>query len=126
MDHALSSFNVSGLEKVAFGEALEAAISSVDDFKSKSQKQTGLSTVDTVTLVQASSVLGQSSISDPVQIYACLDISKTDVLKPDGSSVIPPSRQRRVPILVDLAWNVASERLLVSAEQVWDGQDFCG
>lgn len=125
VDRSLSVIDAIGLDAVAAGDALRAAIDSVGEFRSKGQKQSGVSSVDTISLVQASSVLGQGPIDDPIQIYGCLDISKTDVLGPDGASVLPADRQDRFPVVVELIWSQQSKRLLVSSEQVWDGDDFC-
>lgn len=121
VDLALTDYDTSRLEKAATGEALKAAEDSVASFKSKNRRLTGKSSVDKVSIAQS------PSAGNPIemQIYACLDVSATDVVDAAGKSVIDAARQARVPMAVTLSSSSGISELKVVIADVWDGDDFC-
>ena len=121
IDRALTDYDTSGLDKVATGDALAAAKESVAIFKSKNRKLTGRSSIDTLSIAQAPS----PGTPFEMQIYACLDLSGTDVVDATGHSVIETTRQTRVPMAVSLLSSSGPAALLVMIADVWDGDDFC-
>lgn len=121
VDRALATYETGGLASVASGDALATAEESASNYQAAGKKLTGTSEIDSLSLTQG----GVASASgDLIQIYACLDISKTDVVDASGSSVVVEGRQLRYPVVVDLRIG-PDNRLLVDSEQVWDGDDFC-
>lgn len=120
VDHALSTYETTGLNAVAAEGALDAAISSVEAFRAEGKHLVGVSTTRVVELVQGGSGLG---FEDPAQVYACLDISGTDVVNANNESTLSADRVTLVPTLVSL--DLDADRLVVSQVEVWDGDNFC-
>lgn len=108
IDLALSNYDAGSLEKVATGAALEAALESVESFKTSGRRQVGLSAVDSL------------SVSSSFQIHACLDVGDVDVVNVQGESTLQPDRATRFPMVVTF-----SEDLLVMNEEIWLRDDFC-
>ena len=122
VDEALATLEDSAIRAVASGNALAAASESVEQFRSSSYRQTGTSFFDTTSIAQSSeSRTGQVFL----QIYACIDISGTDVIDGEGTSVVSLNRLSRYPVLISLETAASSQRLVVIEEEVWDGQSFC-
>jgi hypothetical protein len=121
VDRALSDYDTGGLDKVATGDALAAAQDSIGVFKTKDRKLVGTSTIDSVSIAQAP----LTGTPVEMQIYACLDVSATDVIDSTGKSVVDPSRRSRLPMVVSLNSKSGNSKLLVSLADVWDGNDFC-
>lgn len=119
VDRSLSTYDQDGLPKVATGDALSAAIKAATDLEKRGQRQTGTSTIDSLSLVAG------GAEDESVQIYACLDVSGTDLVDGSGKSVVPSGRPTRFPVTVNLDWSSEAGVLLVSREEVWDGKDFC-
>ena len=119
LDKAFETFDPAGLREVASGKALSEALESVEGFQRENRRITGQSSSDSATLIQAQP-------DGYVEIYACLDVSKTDVLDESGTSTLSPDRPTRFPMQVALDW--ASDRavLIVSEAEVWGGENFCG
>jgi hypothetical protein len=124
VDRALATYEIEELSRVAQGEALEAAIQSVRDFEAQGHRFVGASSVDSVALISVGGLLTGDRI-EPAEIHACLDISRTDVLGPSGTSVVTDARPARYPVRVLLQSARATSRLLVLSEEVWDGENFC-
>ncbi len=120
VDAALTTYDVSNLDTVADGEALSAALESVKSFEQSGRRQVGESVTRGESLAQADLLTAEL-----VQIYACLDISATDVLDASGSSTVTGSRPETLSVIVSLEWRAGNDVLVVSSEEVWDG-DFCG
>lgn len=125
VDTALKNVADDGLESAAVGVALDVARSSVEEFRTKGIHQTGDSVVYKEQLVTAGSLLTSSASTDPVQIYACLDVSATNVLNAAGESQLELDAVRIFPMVVTLSWQSELSVLLVEEEEVWDAQDFC-
>lgn len=124
LDHAFATYDIADLALVASNPALAAAKGSVEKYRSESRKQLGVSVVDTVSLVDPSSVTGASA-DEPLQIYACLDVSNTDVRDGNDVSILPPGRTQRFPIVASLVWNKIHHSLVVQQEEEWTGANFC-
>ncbi|CAN5229565.1 hypothetical protein BH11ACT4_BH11ACT4_11690 [soil metagenome] len=123
IDASLATYDTARLSEVATGDALKAAESSVESFKSKGQKLVGHSSTDSVRFAQVGGLLGGDK-NEPAQIYGCLDISMTDVVDGSGSSVVPATRATRLSMIISLVLS-QSNTFLVSTAEVWDGDDFC-
>lgn len=117
LDQALTTFETAPLEGVAAGTALKEALESVEGFESEGKVLTGVSTIDTTSLVRAEP-------DGTVYMYACLDVSGTDVVDASGRSTVEAGRPIRFPMEVTLHWGSASGLMVVEAE-VWDGDNFC-
>lgn len=118
LDRALSTLETAGLEAVATDRALSEAIESVDGFKSDGHVLVGASSYDSASLIQA-------GIAGDVDIYACWDISETDVVDESGVSTVLKSRPSIFPMQISLDWLESGSRLIVREAEVWDGESFC-
>jgi hypothetical protein len=121
VDKSLSTADGAELSQVATGQALEAAMESVDKYKSSGRRQVGQSAVKSVDPADLSRLLTAHPISG--QIYGCLDVSRVVVVDASGRDVSVPGRDTIYPTLVTLEWK--RSRLLVGEEKVWDGANFC-
>ena len=124
VDLSLATDSTLDLPGVATGVALKSASDSVESFRAEGKKLVGSSSIDTTSIVHLGELNGGPS-GDPVQIYGCLDISKTDVVNSAGESLVTRMGTVRVAMLVSLVWSRKSETLLVTEAEVWDGNDFC-
>jgi hypothetical protein len=125
VDVSLTKLDASELKLLATGDALTKAVKSVADLKSREEHFAGTSVINRVVLVDAGSVLGHSDSENPVQIYACLDVSGTKLVDKRNHSVVKPGAIREFSMVVSLLWVKSSNRLVVSREEVWDGKSFC-
>ncbi len=115
-DQALQSLTTGDLESVATGVALDGALKSIQSFVAKGQRQIGSSTIDTLSIARFDNT--------ELQLYACLDLSTTDIVDAQGNSVLSEGRTVRYPLIVTLVVD-ANEKLLVESEEVWTGENFC-
>ncbi len=107
---------MSRLSEVASDEALTEALSSVSDFRAAGHKLVGHSAVASIDLISF----------DPagdVEVYACHDLSGTDVVDASGASIVSPNRPVQYPMHVSLS--TSEHRLVVNSAEVWSGDDFC-
>lgn len=125
VDKSLQTSSSSGLEAVATGKALVAARRSVESFRSEGRTQRGVSLIRDVTPADLGPLVVAGRAGNEAQIYACLDVSKVEVVDASGLEVSNPGRQAVFPVLVSLLWSVDKRGLLVSEESVWDGRNFC-
>ncbi len=125
LDSAFASYDTSGLSNVAQNSALATAVASVADYKTSGKRQSGNSIIDKISLVNSTSALESSSFADPMQIYACLDVSAVDVRNSAGQSVVPANSAKRFPLIASLNWNSGTRSLVVTKEESWDGRNFC-
>jgi hypothetical protein len=93
-----------------------------DEFQTKGWHSTGGTAIDAISLQDYS----PSTSRDAVAVYACLDVSKVNVLDAKGDSVVSPDRPTRqqVQLTFDVS-KTSSTRLLVSSEQPWSGSRVC-
>jgi len=56
-----------------------------------------------------------------VVVYSCDDISGTDIITADGTSVVSPERPTRIPYEV----RFVGDPLIVDSRNVWDGSGVC-
>jgi hypothetical protein len=125
VDKSLQTSSPDGLDVVATGDALTSAISSAAAFKQDGRKQRGNSTVGKVTPADLGALTMPGAADGVAEIYACLDVSRVEVIDASGKTVSAPDRQVIFPTLVSLVWSASNQALLVSEESVWDGQNFC-
>jgi hypothetical protein len=92
------------------------------EFASKGWHSTGGTSIDAISLQSYS----PSTSRDAIAVYACLDVSKVDVLDSKGDSVVSPSRPslQQVQVTFDVS-RTPSLRLLVSSEGPWSGSRVC-
>ncbi|WP_255513537.1 hypothetical protein [Homoserinibacter sp. GY 40078] len=57
-----------------------------------------------------------------ISVYACDDVSQTDLLGPDGQSVVKPERVERIPYVVE--FDVA-DNLRIVRKDVWEQSPVC-
>jgi hypothetical protein len=120
--YADSALNSDALLEVATQEVLESEEPSILKAREAGHISTGTTMFDTMTL-QFADLTGGSSEA-VVGAYVCEDFSETDVVGPDGQSVVASDRQTRWPIVVILDSGPRAS-LLVSDVEDWTGDDFC-
>jgi len=113
--------DVDSLVPYVRGAALNNDLKTAESLSSKSLKQVGTTTFDSTKL---QTVDDHGNGTAVVTIYLCLDVSGVDVVSSDGKSVVPTSRQTRVPLEVDVD-NFKSANFKVSRSDTWSGTDFC-
>ncbi|CAN5218630.1 hypothetical protein BH11ACT5_BH11ACT5_17260 [soil metagenome] len=117
LDGALATLDHAGLEDVASGRALAEALDSVEGFREDEFRLTGQSSYDSASLIHAE--------DGYVEIYACWDISGTDIVDESGTPILIRDRPLRYPMQVSLEWVLSKSALVVSEAEVWDGENFC-
>lgn len=110
--------NPDRIREVASGSALNDVIDSASEFQEKQVHLVGSSVIDAVKLQAHSSGFRE------LTIYACQDISKTDVKDTNGRSTVLPERRNRVPRQVELEYS-DDGGLVVARDDIWAGDDFC-
>jgi len=102
---------------------LPALLTSFQKLADSGNKNAGIETIDTVSLVRYNDdATAQASVS----IYLCADITNTRVLDATGADITPGDRTKRIPLQVALVSGAIDRTiLLVAKEDVWSGQDFC-
>lgn len=123
VDLSLTTYSRTGLATVAVGDAYKQAVASSESFESQGRRLVGNSRVRIAGLLHPGGLVELPS-NDPMQVYACLDVSATDVVDSSGKSVLGAERQTIFPEIVTFEISDGS-RLLVSAVEVWEGDDFC-
>ncbi|WP_354576197.1 hypothetical protein [Frigoribacterium sp. UYMn621] len=111
------------INAVATGDALAAALSGYQEFRSKEWRSVGLSRFDHVTLQR----LSNSSVdgTNLAVIYVCLDVSNVDVVDRNGTSVVSPQRPARQSFQVSEDWDKVKSRLVVSSREPWTDGGVC-
>jgi hypothetical protein len=105
-------------------EIFEVQLESYEQFAAQNYRSIGATTVDTVTLQQHNprGAPGQALVT----IYACVDISSSDVFDEDGSSVLTFGRQDRYAYEASFSTQLGGTLpLILSEEDRWTGSDFC-
>lgn len=113
--------DVDSLVPYVRGPALSNDLKTAKELAAKSLVQVGTTSFDSVKL---ESVQDQGQGTAVVTVYLCVDVSDVDVLGPTGASVVPSSRQSRIPLEVDVD-NLRSANFKVSRSDAWSGTDFC-
>lgn len=100
---------------------LASEIAGFTDYSARGLRQVGSSSSDGHRL--------QSTSLDPenfeLRVYACLDVASTDVIDAAGISVVPASRDPRIPL--ELSFELADGQfpLRVAEPITWGGADYC-
>jgi hypothetical protein len=93
-------------------------------FALQKYRSIGATSIDSVELQQYSA--GVAPGMPLITIYACIDISATDVVDKTGDSVVLPGRQTRYPYEASFITQAdGTMPLIVLAEEQWIGADFC-
>lgn len=117
VDLGLATYKTSHLGSVAAEVALAEALDSVASFQERGRKLVGGSVSDSMTIVARD--------NQTIQVSVCLDISGTDVVDASGASVAPTDGTHRLPMTVEMTWDRALKHFLITATELWDGDDFC-
>jgi hypothetical protein len=118
VDLALQTLDDSGLDAVATGDALAAALESVDRLEAEGSHQVGTTVVTSVIPTDLSPLTG--GVGEP-QVYACLDLTSVGIVSADGT--VSQSSIPNFPMIATFA--VEGSTLLVTIDEVWDGENFC-
>jgi hypothetical protein len=109
---------------VATQELFESELPSLKEFAENGWRSEGASSVDSLSLQSYDPYAAAGDAS--VIVYACLDVSATDVFDAEGNSVVSESRPDRTPFETVFAYSPeAPHSLLMSEKSVWTGDDFC-
>jgi hypothetical protein len=96
---------------------------SIELFETQQWQQTGTVTFDSMRLQSSA----QTNLDAwEIRVYACLDVSQTDVLDSQGLSTIPSDRPLRMPLEISFVTLPNNpDTLLISESTVWSGTNFC-
>ncbi|MGV8883809.1 MAG: hypothetical protein ACOH19_16800 [Rhodoglobus sp.] len=113
------------LLKVATQQVVEFESESFTAFRESGYRSAGATVVDSVRF-QAYDALATYPEAI-VTIYACIDVSETDVLDKSGTSVVEPGRQERLPFEVTFTAQAGASpfNLVVSGEEQWNDSNLC-
>jgi Na+-transporting methylmalonyl-CoA/oxaloacetate decarboxylase gamma subunit len=112
------------VDEVARGSARDDALSSFESFAAKKFRSTGNTSFDRLILQGYSP--GDTSPSEIVTAYVCVDISAVDVLDDTGASVVAPARPDFQAY--EVAFGTKQENaaaLIVSRAEAWAGSGVC-
>jgi hypothetical protein len=109
--------NALRIDAVATNQAKESFSRDAADFEERQIRIVGSTKFDSV-------VLQGLSDAGKVTIYVCNDVSQTDLIGPDGVSMVAADRNARSP------WEVVVEvrsmsKAFVEARTLWSGENFC-
>ncbi|HWH27147.1 MAG TPA: hypothetical protein VNT53_10945 [Pseudolysinimonas sp.] len=113
--------DTSQLASVARSAALRDEIKTASEFAAKGYVLVGQSSFDSMRL-QSTDYSGRGKVV--LTVYACVDVSGTDVRDATGASVVPANRDSRVPFEIDID-NHDDGILKVARSEAWSGEDFC-
>ncbi|HEY5231891.1 MAG TPA: hypothetical protein VIJ11_13495 [Galbitalea sp.] len=116
--------NANRLLKVATAAELKKQMPGFDAAQSKHWRSTGATQIDSITLqrVDETAPHGEGIVT----VYACVDVSKVDVIDSSGSSVV--SSTRPTASTFEATFNLVSRdpvRLILSDEEPWQGVGIC-
>ena len=112
------------LLEVAGTDLYESELEGLQSFVESGWRSVGAATVDTVSLQMYDPLAAQDE--PVVVVYACLDVSQTDVVDAEGRSVLSGDRQVRLAFETSFAFETAtSSQLIMVAKDLWSGGDFC-
>ena len=118
------AFDAERLLEVATYDLYEAELPSLEEFASKGWHSEGQSVVDTVSLQSFDAYAADGEPT--VIVYACLDVSATNVFDSQGASVVSVDRPNRTPFETTFVYSPSAPNLLLLSEKsVWPGEDFC-
>jgi hypothetical protein len=93
-------------------------------FVTQKYRSVGATTIDSFVLQQYSAVAAKDEAL--ITIYACIDISATNVLDENNESVVLPDRQNRFAYEASFSAQAdGSMPLILTEEELWTGADFC-
>lgn len=110
----------SGFEAYVRGEALDDELSSAKSFAEKGWVQHGDAVFDTLSVQQYED--GGPGLVE-ITVYVCSDVTAVDVIGPDGSSVVSPTRPDRQSLEVEMD-DVDGDLKIVRSD-AWSSTSFC-
>ena len=105
-------------------EVYEVEVEGYERFAAQNYRSVGATSIDTVT-IQQHNVRAQAG-QILVTIYACIDITASDILDEGGASIIASDRQNRYAY--EASFSTQPEGILpliLAEEERWTGNDFC-
>ena len=98
--------------------------SGFDEARINQLRSTGGSTFDTMTVRERKPDIGDGRLV--VSVFFCEDVTAVDILNAGGQSIVDKTRPARFPRIAyfDLVGDEKA-RLLVSAIEEWEGDNFC-
>jgi len=106
------------LREVATGDLLETELKGFKDVTEKGWRSTGGSTFDSMVLQR----YDPHARPQEITVYLCDDISAVDVVGPDGTSVVSPTRPSRTLFQATFEYDATNDRLLISDHEVWSDE----
>jgi hypothetical protein len=95
-----------------------------EKFVAQKYRSVGTTSLDSFVLQRYTGIGGNSEAL--IAIYACIDISATDVLDENNVSVALPDRQNRFAYEASFSAQAdGSLPLILTEEELWTGADFC-
>jgi hypothetical protein len=110
------------LETVATPSWYEKEIEGYAEARDQGWHLIGSTGIDSVSL---QSYVPDSDGGAEVTVYACIDLSGTDVVNDQGDSVVAADRQTRLPFQTTFEYSVQNSGLVLSEKAPWSGEDFC-
>lgn len=110
----------SGFEAYVRGEALQDELSSAKSFAEKGWVQLGDAAFDKLSVQQYED--GGAGLVE-ITVYVCSDVTAVDVIGPDGSSVVSPTRPDRQSLEVEM--DDVDGSLKIVRRDAWSGASFC-
>lgn len=113
------------LLEVATREVFEFESESFATFSAEGYRSTGATTIDSAVLQAYEPNMQHPEVI--VTIYACVDVSATDVLDSEGRSIVKDGRQERLPFEVSFTTNssTSATSLIVAGEELWPSSSNC-
>jgi hypothetical protein len=110
---------------VATDEILQAETSSYETFASSGLTGLGSTILDSFAL--QSHDPGATAPEPLITVYACIDVTNVDVLDANGISIVNQEGRARLPFEASFVSDdkQGSNHLLLSAKELWTGEDFC-
>jgi hypothetical protein len=112
--------DTSGFDAVERGEALANEIETVAKYQRAGWRLLGASRFDTLSLQQVDDA-GRGQVV--IVVYLCLDVSETDVVDVNGTSVISSARPDRQALEVE--FDDQGGDLKIARSDAWAGAGYC-
>ncbi len=111
------------LEDLVTTEVYATEVATYEEWASRGWHEIGHTQIISVSLESYSPTANGGK--GAVVVYACTDLSNTDVLDSSGKSVVNPDRVTAIPFQTSFDFDESSGRLLLSEKVVWTGANFC-
>jgi hypothetical protein len=116
--------NPERLIELVSADIYDVQLESYERFAAQSYRSVGPTTIDTISLQKHSPRAEPDQLL--VTVYACVDISASDVLDENGTSIVVNPRQNRYAYEASFSARPGGALpLILSEEDQWTGNDFC-